>query len=353
MMDWLAEMLGLPEQFTSRATGGGVIQDSASSAVLAALLAARERATGFAINRAGGTGKLTAYATAHTHSSLEKAMKIAGLGRDNLRLIDVDESYAMRPAALADQIARDRADGLTPIFVCASVGTTSSNAIDPLPAIGEICRNEQIWLHVDAAMAGTAALCPELRWIHAGLEHADSYAFNPHKWMFTNFDCTAFFVADRKALLDALSILPEYLRNAATKSGTVIDYRDWQISLGRRFRALKLWFVIRHYGVEGLQYHVRGHVRLAQQFAEWVRASDDFELAAPVPLNLVCFRHTGGDAVNQQIMDRINRSGDLFFTHTKLDGKLTLRMSISQTQTRLEHVQRAWARILAEARDAV
>jgi aromatic-L-amino-acid decarboxylase len=353
VMDWLVEMLALPGHFKSTSTGGGVIQDSASSAVLAALLAARERATGFAINRAGGTGKLTAYATAHTHSSLEKAMKIAGLGRDNLRLIDVDESYAMRPAALADQIARDRADGLTPIFVCASVGTTSSNAIDPLPAIGEICRNEQIWLHVDAAMAGTAALCPELRWIHAGLEHADSYAFNPHKWMFTNFDCTAFFVADRKALLDALSILPEYLRNAATKSGTVIDYRDWQISLGRRFRALKLWFVIRHYGVEGLQYHVRGHVRLAQQFAEWVRASDDFELAAPVPLNLVCFRHTGGDAVNQQIMDRINRSGDLFFTHTKLDGKLTLRMSISQTQTRLEHVQRAWARILAEARDAV
>jgi aromatic-L-amino-acid decarboxylase len=353
VMDWLVEMLALPGHFKSTSTGGGVIQDSASSAVLAALLAARERATGFAINRAGGTGKLTAYATAHTHSSLEKAMKIAGLGRDNLRLIDVDESYAMRPAALADQIARDRADGLTPIFVCASVGTTSSNAIDPLPAIGEICRNEQIWLHVDAAMAGTAALCPELRWIHAGLEHADSYAFNPHKWMFTNFDCTAFFVADRKALLDALSILPEYLRNAATKSGTVIDYRDWQISLGRRFRALKLWFVIRHYGVEGLQYHVRGHVRLAQQFAEWVRASDDFELAAPVPLNLVCFRHTGGDAVNQQIMDRINRSGDLFFTHTKLDGKLTLRMSIGQTQTRLEHVQRAWARILAEARDAV
>ncbi|MFO7632859.1 MAG: pyridoxal-dependent decarboxylase [Caldilinea sp.] len=349
MMDWLVEMLALPEKFKSTSTGGGVIQDSASSAVLTALLAARERATRFAINRIGGTGKLVAYATSQTHSSLEKAMMIAGLGRENLRLIGVDETYAMCPDALAKQIARDRADDLTPIFVCATVGTTSSNAIDPLPAIGAICQREQLWLHVDAAMAGTAALCPELRWIHDGLEYADSYSFNPHKWMFTNFDCDAFFVADRKALIDTLSILPEYLRNEATKTGAVIDYRDWQIPLGRRFRALKLWFVIRHYGVEGLQFHVRQHVQMAQQFAEWVRSSNDFELAAPVPLNLVCFRHKGGDAVNQQIMDRINRSGDLFFTHTRLDGKLTLRLSIGQTHTRLEHVQRAWRRIQAEA----
>ena len=349
VLDWLVAMLALPEKFKSTATGGGVIQDSASSAVLTALLAARERATDFAINRAGGTGKLVAYATTQTHSSLEKAMMIAGLGRENLRLIAVDAAYAMRPDALGAQIARDRADGLTPIFVCASVGTTSSNAIDPLPAIGEICQREQLWLHVDAAMAGTAALCPEFRWIHAGLEHADSYCFNPHKWMFTNFDLDAFFVADRTALINTLSILPEYLRNEATKSGAVIDYRDWQIPLGRRFRALKLWFVIRHYGVEGLQYHVREHVKLAQEFAEWVRASADFELAAPVPLNLVCFRHKGGDAINQQIMDRINHSGDFFFTHTKLDGKLTLRMSIGQTHTQRLHTQRAWERIQAEA----
>lgn len=350
MMDWLVDMLALPASFKSSSTGGGVIQDSASSATLTALLAARERATNFAINRAGGTGKLIAYATSQTHSSLEKAMMIAGLGRTNLRLIDVDEAYAMRPDTLADQIARDRAAGLTPIFVCASVGTTSSNAIDPLPAIGAICQREQLWLHVDAAMAGTAALCPEFRWIHAGLEYADSYCFNPHKWMFTNFDCDAFFVADRKILIETLSILPEYLRNEATKSGAVIDYRDWQIPLGRRFRALKLWFVIRHYGVEGLQFHVRKHVQMAQQFAEWVRASEDFELAAPAPLNLVCFRCKGGDAINQQIMDRINRSGDLFLTHTKLDGRFTLRMSIGQTHTQLEHVERAWRRIQEESR---
>jgi aromatic-L-amino-acid decarboxylase len=242
--------------------------------VLTALLAARERATNFAISRAGGTGKLVAYATAQTHSSLEKAMMIAGMGRDNLRLIDVDDSYAMRPDALAAQIARDRADGLTPIFVCASVGTTSSNAIDPVPAIGEICRErEQLWLHVDAAMAGTAALCPEFRWIHAGgWNWPIPTAFNPHKWMFTNFDCDCLLRGRPAALINTLSILPEYLRNAATESGAVIDYRDWQIQLGRRFRALKLWFVIRHYGVEGLQHHVREHVRLAQQFAAWVRA---------------------------------------------------------------------------------
>ncbi|MBE2240011.1 MAG: aspartate aminotransferase family protein [Caldilineaceae bacterium] len=349
VMDWLVDMLALPQKFKSTAAGGGVIQDSASSAALCALLAARERARQFSINRTGEAGQLTAYATAQTHSSIEKAMMVAGMGRERLRLIDVDAAYAMRPDALAAQIAHDRGAGFTPAFVCASIGTTSSNAIDPLTAIGEICQREHIWLHVDAAMAGTAALCPEFRWIHAGLELADSYCFNPHKWMFTNFDCDAFFVADRKALIDTLSILPEYLRNEATKSGAVIDYRDWQISLGRRFRALKLWFVIRHYGVEGLQHHVREHVRLAQEFAGWVRASQTFEVAAPAPLNLVCFRHVGGDAVNQQIMDRLNTSGDLYLTHTRLDGRLTLRLVVGQTHTRAEHVRAAWERIQTEA----
>ena len=181
------------------------------------------------------------------------------------------------------------------------------------------------------------------------MELADSFCFNPHKWMFTNFDVDAFFVTDRKALIDTLSILPEYLRNTATGSGTVIDYRDWQIPLGRRFRSLKLWFVIRHYGVAGLQYHVRNHVNIAQEFAGWVRSDPDFELAAPAPLNLVCFRHKGGDAVNQQIMDTLNRSGDLYLSHTKLDGKLTLRMSIGQTQTRREHVASAWGKLQAAA----
>ncbi len=185
--------------------------------------------------------------------------------------------------------------------------------------------------------------------MHDGLELADSYCFNPHKWMFTNFDCDCFYVADRKALIQTLSVLPEYLRNQATESGAVIDYRDWQIPLGRRFRALKLWFVIRHYGVEGLQHHVRRHVELAQQFASWVRADDRFELAAPAPLNLVCFRHRGGDAANQTIMDRLNQSGDLYLTHTKLNGRIALRMSIGQSQTELRHIERAWKRIREEA----
>ena len=206
-------------------------------------------------------------------------------------------------------------------MVCATVGTTSSNAMDPIAAIGEVCRQHNLWLHVDAAMSGTAMLCPEFRHLQNGVELADSYNFNPHKWMFTNFDCNCFWVADRKALIQTLSILPEYLRNQATESGAVIDYRDWHIQLGRRFRSLKLWFVIRHYGVEGLQHHIRQHVKLAQQFAEWVRNDDGFELAAPVPLNLICFRHKAGDAANQTILDRMNRSGDLFLTHTKLNRK--------------------------------
>jgi aromatic-L-amino-acid decarboxylase len=229
------------------------------------------------------------------------------------------------------------------------VGSTSSNAIDPVAEIGRICRQHNLWLHVDAAMSGTAALCPEFRHIHDGVELADSYNFNPHKWMFTNFDCNCFWVADRKALIQTLSILPEYLRNQATESGAVIDYRDWHIQLGRRFRSLKLWFVIRHYGVEGLQYHIRRHVQLAQQFADWVGKDEHFELAAPVPLNLVCFRHKGGDAINQTIMDRLNRSGDLYLTHTKLNGKLTLRLCVGQTNTQARHVERAWERIREEA----
>lgn len=349
VLDWLVEMLGLPGKFLSTGAGGGVIQDTASSAVLCALLAARERATGFAANREGGSGKLVVYTSAQAHSSIEKAVKIAGMGSENLRLIEVDENFAMRPGALLRQIEADRRAGLMPCFVCATVGTTSSNAIDPVPEIGRICRENKIWLHVDAAMSGTAALCPEFRHLHNGLEFADSYCFNPHKWMFTNFDCSCFYVSDRAALVRTLSVLPEYLRNQATESGAVIDYRDWHIPLGRRFRALKLWFVIRHYGIEGLQFHVRRHIELAQQFVRWVKEDNRFELGAPAPLNLVCFRHKSGDAANQQIMDRLNRSGDLYLTHTKLNGKMTLRFCVGQTNTEARHVAQAWKRIQEEA----
>jgi aromatic-L-amino-acid decarboxylase len=348
VLDWLVPMLGLPEKFLSTSTGGGVIQDTASSASLCALLAGRERATRFASNARGCDGKLTAYCSTQTHSSVEKAAKIAGIGADNLRAIPVDNNFALRPDALASRIAQDKAAGLIPCFVCATIGTTSSNAIDPVPDIARICGENGVWLHVDAAMSGTAALCPEFRHIHRGVELADSYCFNPHKWMFTNFDCDVFYVAHRKALIQTLSVLPEYLRNQATESGAVIDYRDWQVPLGRRFRSLKLWFVIRHYGIEGLQHHVRRHVALAQRFAQWIRQDSRFELAAPAPLNLVCFRLKTGDGANQTLMDRLNRSGALYLTHTRLDGRLTLRLCVGQTHTEERHVARAWQRIQQE-----
>jgi len=349
VLDWLVGMLGLPKTFLSTSTGGGVIQDTASSASLCAMLAARERATNFASNRRGCDGKLVAYTSTQAHSSIEKDAQIAGIGRENLRLIEVDKNFAMRAEVLNRRIELDRRAGLTPCFVSATVGTTSSNAIDPIPEIGRICRENNLWLHVDAAMSGTAALCPEFRHIHQGVEFADSYCFNPHKWMFTNFDCDCFWVADRAALIKTLSVQPEYLKNKATESGAVFDYRDWQIPLGRRFRSLKLWFVIRHYGIEGLQYHIRRHVQLAQEFAGWVKNDSRFEIAAPVPLNLVCFRYKGGDETNQKLMDRLNRSGDLYLTHTRLNDRLALRFCVGQTNTEARHVQRAWQRIQEEA----
>jgi len=351
VLDWVADALGLPAKFKSDSAGGGMIQDSASSAVLCALLAARERASGNQINERGGNDKLVAYASTQTHSSLEKAMGIAGLGRKNLRLIAVDETFALRVDELERQIQADRAAGLTPFFVCATVGTTSSNAMDPIAAIGARCQQEKLWLHIDAAMSGTAALCPEFRALQNGVELADSYSFDPHKWMFTNFDCDCFFVADRAALIKALSILPEYLRNQATESGAVIDYRDWHVPLGRRFRALKLWFVLRYYGIEGLRHHVRAHVALAQNFAEQIRQSENFELVAPPPLNLVCFRHRNGDAFNRQLLERLNASGRIYLTHTLLNDQYTLRFCVGQNNTQARHVDAAWRLIQQTAQE--
>jgi aromatic-L-amino-acid decarboxylase len=342
MLDWLVRLLGLPERFLSTGAGGGVIQDTASSASLCALLAARERATGFTSNDDGVPAGLTAYTSAQAHSSLEKAAGIAGIGRRNLRQIDVDGQLAMRPDALAAAIAQDRSAGRRPFFVCASVGTTGSTAIDPVPAIAAVCRREQVWLHIDAAHAGSAAVCPELRWIHAGVEHADSYCFNPHKWLLTNFDCDCLYVADRATLIKTFSVLPEYLRNRATASGAVTDYRDWQIPLGRRFRALKLWFVLRHYGAAGLREHIRRHVGLARELAGWVAADRRFALAAPVPLNLVCFRHTDGDDATQRVLDQVNTSGRAYVTHARIDGRLVIRVAIGGTWTERRHIEELW-----------
>ena len=345
VLDWLVPMLGLPGKFLSSSTGGGVIQDTASSATLCAMLAARERASNYRSNRTGCKDKLVGYTSNQAHSSVEKAAMIAGIGRDNLKLVEVDDKFAMDPGALERAIREDQANGLVPFFVCATVGTTSSHAMDPLPAIGALCRQHGLWFHVDAAMAGTAALCPEFRFLQSGVELADSYCFNPHKWMFTNFDCDCFFVADREALIRSLSILPEYLRNQATESGSVFDYRDWQVPLGRRFRSLKLWFVIRHYGVEGLRHHIRYHVQLAQEFLCWVQEDSRFEVAAPAPLNLVCFRLRGSDEQNQRLMDDLNQSGEMYITHTRLADRFVLRFCVGQTNTQKRHVEHAWQRI--------
>jgi aromatic-L-amino-acid decarboxylase len=351
VLDWLADLLALPATFRSSGPGGGVIQDSASASTLCAVVAAREKATEYVSNRRGCDGTLAAYSSSQAHSSVEKGIRIAGIGSDRLRQIEVDESYAMRPEALEEAVLADRAAGLQPFMVVATVGTTSSNALDPLPAIGEICRRHGLWLHVDAAMSGTAAVCSEFRFIHEGLELVDSYVFDPHKWMFGGLDCSCFFVADRRRLIGALGILPEYLRNAATASGEVIDYRDWQIPLGHRFRSLKLWMMLRHYGAEGLRTAVREHVALAQEFASWVRADPRFETAAPAPLNLVCFRHKGGDETNQAIMDRVNSSGKMYISHTRLDDRMTLRMCVAQEHTARRHVLRAW-KLIQEAASA-
>jgi aromatic-L-amino-acid decarboxylase len=347
MCDWMAELLDLPARFRSDGPGGGVIQGTASEATLCAILAARERATEGRSNRAGLTGRLVAYATAHTHSATEKGMKIAGVGADSLRLVDTDETFAMKPDALAAAVAEDRAAGLVPFFVCATAGTTSSLAFDPVSAIGELCRRERLWLHVDAAMAGIAALCPEQRWVNAGVEAADSYCTNPHKWMGVNFDCDLFYVADRSALVNTFSITPPFLRTAAGDAGAVIDYRDWGIPLGRRFRALKVWFTLRADGPEPARAMIRRHVSLAGELVEWVAADARFTLAAPPRLNLVCLRHVDGDAATDDLIAAANASGRALFTRTVLDGRSVLRFCVGGRATERRHVQAAW-RLLQE-----
>ena len=350
VLDWLVDMLDLPEKFKSTGAGGGVIQDTASSATLCALVAAREKASNGKINETGFDGTLRVYTSSQAHSSVEKAVKIAGIGRHNLRSIAVDNEFAMRPSELRRAIEQDITDGLTPAFVCATVGTTSSTALDPLTEIGSICSEFGIWLHVDAAMAGSAAICPEYRFIQEGLEHAQSYCFNPHKFLLTNFDCSCFYVSDKDALIDSFSITPEYLKTKASESNSVFDYRDWQIPLGRRFRSLKLWSVIRYYGTKGMQAHIRQHMESAKALTDKINKDDRFELMAPTVLNLVCFRYKGSDEFNETLVQRLNDSGKLYLIHTKLNNKYTLRFSIGQTKTTWEHVLKAWELILEETK---
>ena len=340
VMDWLADGLDLPEKFK----GNGVIQDSASSSTLCAIVAARHRAGGI-----DALPNLAAYTSEQAHSSVVKGLRVAGIPAERVRFIATTPDYAMRADHLAYEIVKDKNDGLTPFFVAATVGTTATTGIDPVTEVGWVASNFDAWLHVDAAFAGTAALCPEMRFLNDGLEAADSYVFNPHKWLLTNLDCSAMFIADRASLVDALSITPEYLRNPTSEAGTVVDYRDWQVPLGRRFRALKLWFVIRHYGLEGLRAHIRRHLAWAAELTNWVEADDRFELAAPTVVSLVCFRHKDGNEASRRVLDTVNQSGRAYLTPTTLNGQLVLRVAIGSPQTELHHVEDLWSLIQSAA----
>ena len=351
VMEWLRKMLGLPEGMT------GVIQDTASAASLVALLTAREKATDYMTNIKGLSLPITAYISEESHSSIEKGAKVAGYGKEYIRRIPTDEHFAMLPEKLEEAVCTDKEKGLQPACVVATVGTTSSSAVDPLVPIGDICCKYNLWLHVDAAYAGSAFILPEKAWLLQGVENADSLVFNPHKWLLTNMDCSAFFVRDPEALIRTFDIRPEYLKTAVDSQ--VKNYRDWGIPLGRRFRALKLWFVLRSYGLENIQEILRNHIRWAGMFKDWVERNEFFELMAPVPLSLVCFRLNDdmGDeaaltALNEDLLERINSSGKVFLTHTVLKGKYVLRMAIGTRTTQEQHVRQAWELIKKEA-DAI
>jgi aromatic-L-amino-acid/L-tryptophan decarboxylase len=351
VLEWLRQMLGLPEGLS------GVIQDTASTATLCALLTAREVATGFCSNEKGLIDKLRVYSSQEAHSSIEKGVKIAGYGRENLCCIPTDENYALHAGKLEQAIRDDIQAGFKPACVVATIGTTSSTAVDPLPEIGRICSKYGVWLHVDAAFTGSALILEENSGLIKGAEFMDSFVFNPHKWLFTNFDCSAYFVKNKDLLIRTLTISPEYLKTS--KDDQVNNYRDWGIQLGRRFRALKLWFVIREYGVSGLKKILRKHIELAHLFEGWITASGEFELLAPVSTNLVCFRWNNGqineaelNGLNEKILKEINLSGQIYLTHTTLSGRYTIRMAIGQRSTEKADVVRAWE-IIGTAADRV
>jgi aromatic-L-amino-acid decarboxylase len=346
MVNWMKKICGIPENFQ------GVIQDGASSATLVAILTAREKYSDFAINDQGfNSHDFRVYCSIEAHSSVDKAVKIAGIGKNNLIKIAVDKEFRLMPEKLIEAIEKDIKNGKKPLCVIAALGTTSSTAIDPLKRLSEICEKYQIWLHVDAAYAGSALILPEFQWMIEGIENIDSIVFNPHKWLFTNFDCSLYYVKDLPSLLNTFSILPEYLRTS--NQGKVNDYSDWGIPLGRRFRALKLWFVIRSFGISGLQEKIRHHLKLANEFNSWILDDGRFEIMAPLILNLICFRYNPGkmnddslNKLNEEILCKINNSGKIYLSHTKLNGKYTIRIVIGQTYLERKHLTKAWSTIL-------
>ncbi len=344
MMVWLKDIMGLPEHFE------GVIQDTASTATLCAFLSAREKTSNFKINRDGYNGdeKYRIYCSTETHSSIDKAIRIAGLGDKNLVKVEVDDQLAMKPENLEDAIKKDINSGKKPLCVVATIGTTGTMAIDPLSEIARITQKYGIWLHVDAAYAGSAMVLPEYRWMIQGLEYADSYVFNPHKWLFTNFDLSTYYVKDKDVLIRTFSIMPEYLKTKVDQK--VNNYRDWGIQLGRRFRALKLWFVLRNFGLEELRNRIQKHIKMIQELARDIKQDPDFELIVENPLNMLCFRfHPGNindestlNTLNEKIQQNINASGQTFLTHTRIRGTYVIRLVAGQTYLEKEHLQEVW-----------
>ena len=344
MMDWLKQMIGLPEEFE------GVIQDTASTSTLVSILTAREYHSQFDINSEGlfNSRYLTVYCSAEAHSSIDKAVKIAGIGSNNLRRIAVDENFAMKPEALKEAIESDLNEGYKPLAVILALGTTSSTAVDNIKELGEIAKNYDLWVHVDAAYAGTALVLPEYKHLLEGIELVDTFVFNPHKWMMTNFDLSAYYVRDKEALIRTFEIHPEYLKTEADPQ--VNNYRDWGIQLGRRFRALKLWFVLRSYGVEGIKIKIKSDIEIAKEFTQWIKNDPEFELVTEPLFNLVCFRYIPEEVddeddieeINKRLLNKINSSGKMFITHTRLNDKLTLRFVCGQTNVNRQHVKEAW-----------
>jgi aromatic-L-amino-acid decarboxylase len=359
LLDRLAEAFGLAAGFTFAGGGGGVIQDSASSAALVALLAALHRTSGGAWRDDGVDGRERVYVSAETHSSLAKAARVAGLGQRALRVVESDPTGALSPGSLAELLRADVADGLRPVLVCPTVGTTGTGVVDPVRAIAAVAGEHGAWVHVDAAWAGAAALCPEFRGLLDGVELADSFCTDAHKWLMTAFDASLLWVRDAAALPAALSITPEYLRDAASESGAVVDYRDWQVPLGRRFRALKLWAVLHAHGLDGLREHVRGHVALAADLAARVRAEPGFVLTAPPSLALVCLRVRSGDPADDDpeadnratraVLARVNASGRAFLTHTVVDGRYAIRVAIGGVTTSRTDVDALWELLCSAA----
>lgn len=340
LLDELAGALGLDPAFTHAGGGGGVIQDSASSAALVALLAALHRSSP-AWRETGVDGSERVYVTAETHSSVAKAVRVAGLGGRALVVVP-GTPHAMSAEALAAAMRADADAGRRPVLVCPTVGTTGTGAVDPVRAVARVAVEHGAWVHVDAAWAGVAALCPEHRDLLDGVELADSFCTDAHKWLLTAFDASLLWVRDAAALPAALSITPEYLRDGA--SG-VVDYRDWQVPLGRRFRALKLWAVVHGHGLDGLRAHLREHVALAAELEAWVAAEPRLELAAPRSLSLLCLRHAGGDAATRAVLEHVNASGAALLSHTVVDGRHVLRVAIGSVATRREHVVALWERM--------